>query len=76
MSKRVRHKDKISTTSDFGEFGSSPFSSLDSNGLPKAAPKSASTKTEKFKNVVQLVRVKGWRFDVKKVAVVVKLLRP
>lgn len=64
MSKRVRHKDKISTTSDFGEFGSSPFSSLDSNGLPKAAPKSASTKTEKFKNVVPIG--KGERLEIRR----------
>jgi len=64
MSKRARHKDKISTISDFGEFGSSPFSSLDSNGLPDVAIKSASTQAEKFKNVVSIG--KGERLEIRR----------
>ena len=46
------------------EFGSSPFSSLDSNGLPEATPKSVSTKTEKFKNVVPIG--KGERLEIRR----------
>ena len=75
MSKRVRHKDKISTTTDRGIWVI-PFFFFRLNGLPEATPKPVSTKTEKFKNVAQSVRGKDWRFDVKKVAVGVKLLRP
>ena len=47
----VWEEDKISTTTDAGVFGLSPFTSLDSNGLPEGIQKPALPKTAKFKNV-------------------------
>ena len=64
MSKRVRHKDKISTTTDAGVFGLSPFTSLDSNGLPEAIQKPALPKTAKFKNVGPIG--KGERLEIRR----------
>jgi translation initiation factor 1 len=49
MSRRDRGERKISTDSDLG-FGSNPFSSLDSSGLPEALPES----TREVKAIVKV----------------------
>jgi len=64
MSKKATHKGKISTTNGEEVFGLSPFTSLDSNGLPETTQKFVSPKTEKFKNQVPIG--KGERLEIRR----------
>ena len=64
MSKRTNHKSKISTTTSEEVFGLSPFSSLNSSGLPETTPKPVSLKKEKFKNQAPIG--KGERLEIRR----------
>jgi translation initiation factor 1 len=64
MSKRANHKGKISTNTSEEVFGLSPFSSLNSTGLPETTQKPVSPKKEKFIN--QAPVGKGERLEIRR----------